>query len=201
MLRDVYGNNFLKNVQARNVYEQIEALEVMGDIDTDIFREFARNHPALLFPAFQIQEHLQRKVLGSDFWEYYSNKRLELSKGVYVSISEFMEIHLRKNIELKHKKSGLGFTKAGAAIIATTGIHAKRLQKHGKKTEPIETLEEVKYDRSKIAREVLEKEEREREKDREIGGKIETETENDKVHAKAKVKKKGQNQNKVRTRR
>lgn len=162
MLKDVYGKNYEKNVQARNVYEEIEKLDLNGDINTDSFREFARTHPALLFPAFQIQEYLQRRVLGIEFWEYYSNKRLELSKGCYVPISEFMEIHLRKNIQLKNNKNRL--TKAGIELIANTGIHAKRLKKHGiNKGETEDVTEELKIDKAQIARDVLAKAEREKE--------------------------------------
>jgi len=56
------------------------------------FRVFTKNHPAMLFPAFQMQLALQQKVLGVRFWNYNANRRLQLAKGMYISIDKFLEM-------------------------------------------------------------------------------------------------------------
>lgn len=63
----------------------------------DKFREFVRNHPALLFPAFQMQLALQHCVLGKHFWARCSAKRVRLSDGRRVMIEEV------KSINTQHK--------------------------------------------------------------------------------------------------
>ena len=102
MLKDLYGNpGYRKNPQARLIASELEALERLdGDVDVGDFREYSRTHPALLFLAFQVQEKIQTRVLGPVFWKYYSDKRIEISKGrLYVPIYEFVEIFV--NVELQ----------------------------------------------------------------------------------------------------
>ena len=75
----------------------MEALD--GDVNIEDFREFSRTHPALLFNAFQMQEAIQERVLGRTFWEYYSERRIEVSKGrLYVPVTEFIELHINKKM-------------------------------------------------------------------------------------------------------
>jgi hypothetical protein len=65
-------------------------LRDIGDspLNIDQFRMFAKSHQALLFPAFQMQSALQRKVLGYKFWEKNANRRIKFSNGKYVSIGK-----------------------------------------------------------------------------------------------------------------
>jgi len=100
MLHDLYGKEFKKNPQARMVETDIAKLEAIdGDVSIEDFREFCRTHPALLFCAFQVQEAIQDRVLGMNFWAYYSTRRIEISKGrLYVPITEFMELHINKKM-------------------------------------------------------------------------------------------------------
>lgn len=62
-----------------------------GDIDVEKFRVFVRNHPALLFPAFHMQETIQKHALGVEYWKFHSEKRMKLCDGKYMSIGQFME--------------------------------------------------------------------------------------------------------------
>ena len=39
-----------------------------GEVSKKEFIRFCRAHPALLFPAFQLQQDLQKKVGGTTFW-------------------------------------------------------------------------------------------------------------------------------------
>ena len=65
-----------------------------GGTDVNEFRQFVKRHPALLYPAFEMQRHFQRKVLGEEFWSELGTKRIELSHGRYVAIAVFMQIHV-----------------------------------------------------------------------------------------------------------
>lgn len=55
-----------------------------------------RTHPALLFPAFELQTNIQTKILGNDFWNEKSETRLKLSSGEYVSINQILKAHINK---------------------------------------------------------------------------------------------------------
>lgn len=56
----------------------------------DTFRIFVKTHRAMLFPAFQVQLALQRKFLGTAFWENNANRRMEICNGKYVSVGTFI---------------------------------------------------------------------------------------------------------------
>ena len=44
-------------------------------LNLQMFNEFCRHHPALLYPAFELQQALQQNVLGAQFWDVASKKR------------------------------------------------------------------------------------------------------------------------------
>lgn len=67
-------------------------MEKKGDIDIDEFTKFSKYHHALLFPAFQMQSSLQRNILGVSYWNKHANRRIEISKGEYLSIHQFMAL-------------------------------------------------------------------------------------------------------------
>jgi hypothetical protein len=100
----------------------------LGDVSVEELKEFSRTRPALLFPAFHMQQILQEGTLGESFWKYYSTRRIELSKGQYIPITEFMEIHTDK--ELKHSilsnTAGKKLNKKTLEIIEKTGSAADR---------------------------------------------------------------------------
>lgn len=90
-------------------------------IDIDSFRKFVKKHPALLFPAFDVQRKMQEHTLGKRFWASLTNKRLKLTSGQYVPIKKYMELHLdqmvredkeriknanEKALEMKDKANG-----------------------------------------------------------------------------------------------
>ena len=57
-LNDIYIYRF-------RIAKKLEELEEEdGVIDLEDFKKFTKNHPALLFPAFNIQEGLRRGCLG-----------------------------------------------------------------------------------------------------------------------------------------
>ena len=67
-------------------------IELGDEITVTEFREFIRKYPALLFPAFQLQDNLVSQVMGNDFWRIFSEKRMKLSNGNYIEIGEFMAL-------------------------------------------------------------------------------------------------------------
>ena len=68
----------------------------LNSINVDQFTQFVRTHPALLFPAFELQTNIQTRILGGDFWNEKSETRLKLSSGEYVSINQILKAHINK---------------------------------------------------------------------------------------------------------
>ena len=91
MLKDIYGKNYENNNYAKKIKERIY-IELGDEITVTEFREFVRKYPALLFPAFQLQDTLQQKIMGPEFWKYFSERRMKLSKGNYIEVGEFMAL-------------------------------------------------------------------------------------------------------------
>lgn len=71
---------------------ELKKIEREGNFNTKKFSEFAKSHQNMLFPAFNLQLHLQNKVLGRSFWERCSKKRYELSKGKYITMAELLDM-------------------------------------------------------------------------------------------------------------
>lgn len=69
----------------------LKAMEAEGHLlNIEAFRNFAKTHQALLFPAFQMQLALQRRFLGQRFWARNAEKRLKFSNGKYISVGNFI---------------------------------------------------------------------------------------------------------------
>lgn len=66
----------------------------MDTVDIEIFRRFTKKHPALLFPAFEMQRKMQEYTLGKGFWKRLGDRRLRLSSGQFVPVKRFMDMHL-----------------------------------------------------------------------------------------------------------
>ena len=126
MLKEIYGKTFKNNTQAKQIANEIDVK--LGDVDIEEFKEFARTHPALLFPAFLMQMTLHKGTLGESFWKYYSTRRIELSKGQYIPISQFMEVHTDKELKrrLTTDIAGKKMNKKTLEIIEKTGTASDR---------------------------------------------------------------------------
>ena len=78
ILREVYGKVAYKKGQAaKYILETVERMIETGANGLTIsdFCDFCRHHPALLFPAFELQQALQQNVLGSQFWAACAKRR------------------------------------------------------------------------------------------------------------------------------
>ena len=73
-------------------------------IDIEAFGKFVKKHPALLFPAYDMQRKLQKFTLGQLYWKRLAEKRLQLSNGEFVPIKKFMALHLDKLIKEDKEK-------------------------------------------------------------------------------------------------
>jgi hypothetical protein len=71
------------------VYYKLEELN-KELIDIETFQKFSEKHPALLYPAFEMQTRFKRKVIGNDFWATLIRNRVQLFKDRYVPIGEIL---------------------------------------------------------------------------------------------------------------
>jgi hypothetical protein len=76
MLTDVYGSAFKNNVHAKIILNRLDDLagNRCDGVDVDSFRAFCVKHQALLYPAFEIQREIQRRILGEEFWNLLSSR-------------------------------------------------------------------------------------------------------------------------------
>jgi hypothetical protein len=98
MLKEVYGRSYETNTHAAIIRKKIAAVcDGKGDsIGVDFFAEFVRKHPALLFPAFELQTKLQNGIVGRDFWSDASSTRVQMSNGEYVSINQILKTNIHE---------------------------------------------------------------------------------------------------------
>lgn len=105
IVKDLYGKrNYKKNISAQKCIEQLKSLEWIKnvedhtitkgsndsygsgrsngfqqkEIDFDQFQKFCGHHSIMLLPAFIMQFELQKKILGSGFWDALAVQRKKL---------------------------------------------------------------------------------------------------------------------------
>ena len=61
-----------------------------GPIDLETFKSFSKLHQAILFRTYSVQRKLRAVIIGDEFWEKLSERRVTLSKGRYVNMSTQM---------------------------------------------------------------------------------------------------------------
>ena len=81
------------------VIQELKKIEKRTHLDSERFYEFCRYHQAMLFPAFQLQLKLQERIMGTSFWRKCTNRRVELSKGTYVTMGDLMEMVRKYNLK------------------------------------------------------------------------------------------------------
>lgn len=74
------------------VAKELAELEAKGDVGLDAFLEFTRTHHSLLWPAFQMQLALKKKMMGIGFWQTHSERRVKLTKNKYVKIKDLLQM-------------------------------------------------------------------------------------------------------------
>lgn len=85
IVREVYGDSFRTSVYAKKIMEKVYEVgkthsEAGGpaQIDKPQFAVFTQKHPAMLFPAFRLQQELQKRVMGIPFWKKAARRRGQL---------------------------------------------------------------------------------------------------------------------------
>ena len=120
IVKEVYGNNFRTSVYAQRIMEKIHKLggdNGTGEVSREQFNSFAKKHPALLFPAFQMQHALQKRIMGIKFWDSAARKRNK-NFGSAMNLQDFLrEINEAAFDEM------VGHV-AGADDYAVTAAHA-----------------------------------------------------------------------------
>ena len=104
MLKDVYGRDFQTSAQAAQILQklQFEGERLFGSamgnegVDVTQFQHFAERHQGMLWPAFQMQDALRRRVVGERFWRKRAESRIELCKGEYVPIDQLLQLHAKR---------------------------------------------------------------------------------------------------------
>lgn len=147
MISDLYGKNARTNIQAKIITSELKAIEKGATLNVDKFRAFAYRHPALLFPAFQMQNTLQEAVLGQAFWEQCASRRMTLGKGRTVDMATMASMNVNSDLfsqttGMNEAKDEHGKDKAlirakdqmAQLIIQSTGTHAYRKANASKKT-------------------------------------------------------------------
>lgn len=74
------------------VSKDLAELEAKGEVRLDAFLTFTRTHHSLLWPAFQMQLYLKKKMLGVRFWNVHSERRVKLCKNKYVRIKDLLNM-------------------------------------------------------------------------------------------------------------
>jgi Ca2+-binding EF-hand superfamily protein len=114
MLKDIYGKNHMNDAKVkmlgcadvsvvlmplvftpfpfpfRRIQAELHKIDTRARINLTAFKNFTQTHQGMLFPVFNLQHQLRCNVLGERFWDKASNRRLELSKGRYVTMSDLM---------------------------------------------------------------------------------------------------------------
>lgn len=81
-VREVWGSAWEASSIAQKIVGKIDAImegTPNNRLSVRLFEEFAVRHPMLLFPAFELQMEIQRKVLGKKFWSRATEKRKSVS--------------------------------------------------------------------------------------------------------------------------
>jgi hypothetical protein len=92
LLRDLYGDGETKNsVHAITAMKDLKALERdEKTFKVGQFVAFMQTRQALLYPAYQVQTALRRRLLGESFWEAQIERRMEMSNGQYLPVQKLI---------------------------------------------------------------------------------------------------------------
>ena len=125
MLKELYGKRYAANATAVNLLKHINAMndrEYADNITVDTFTEFVRTHPAMLSPAFLMQQNLRDRVLGGAWWDRRARERVRV-RGQSVHIHELLKAHLSER-SFHKLLAAVDAGDGGAALAADAAAHA-----------------------------------------------------------------------------
>lgn len=90
LVDEVYGDHLANNVRVQRI---LDVIDDNGDgvISFTEFCDFNQRYPALLFPAYKVQQQLRIRIFGDDFWDRQTGNRSRISHGRNMSIFELLE--------------------------------------------------------------------------------------------------------------
>ena len=101
LVKEVYGDGFNNNVRVQRIVDKIDE-NGDGKISFGEFQSFNKQYPALLFPAFEMQQNLRRRVHGSDFWEAQTILRYKdhgRSSSIFEILSDLTADSFKKQMD------------------------------------------------------------------------------------------------------
>ena len=157
-MREVYGDTYENNHRVQRIVELIDS-DGDGVISFREFQDFNRKYPAILFPAFKLQNHIRGKVFGVTWWERASEERRKMGGGRCRNIYEILELMTENE-----------FKKRLDNLIAEESKRKFRMQQRGELT-PVESFgddEEMKEKKKRKKRKKRRKKKRRGEEDDDV---------------------------------
>ena len=74
LIKEVYGDTYDSNVRVQRIVDKLYENKD-GQISFMEFQNFNQKYPALLYPAFEMQQLLRRRIYGAAFWEKLTKAR------------------------------------------------------------------------------------------------------------------------------
>lgn len=91
LVQEVYGDMMSNNVRVQRILDVIDT-DGDGVISFAEFAEFNQRYPALLFPAFSMQNELRRRCFGETFWRKELGRRMALTDGRCMDIFDRLDV-------------------------------------------------------------------------------------------------------------
>ena len=106
----VYGDSVNNNERIKRVLDQLD-----GNDDGCVSREewllFNRSQPLLLFPAYQMQEALRSRIIGTYWWHAMQEKRsAQFRQKVFVCLFVYFPMHAAPSSRPVHINNCLLYT-------------------------------------------------------------------------------------------
>ena len=92
----MYGPGYESSSHASRLLGKMKGVSeknnAYGTITLDQFAIFTKDNPAMLFPAFEMQQKIQKKIMGAKFWEKILDRRISITGdgSDYVSVKDLL---------------------------------------------------------------------------------------------------------------
>lgn len=89
LVNEVFGEDWRTLAGARKIVKELCEVDLSGNpraasVTVPIFMRVTRNAPVMLFPAFELQLAIQKRILGVGFWEKIAKRRRTLTeRGIF----------------------------------------------------------------------------------------------------------------------
>jgi hypothetical protein len=93
------------------------SVEQKGPIDLETFKSFTKFHQAIVYRTFNVQMKLRNTILGDEFWEVLSKRRVKLSQGrSYMHINLIMTLVSRFSSPCDYVSSNIAISAMPALV-------------------------------------------------------------------------------------